>query len=863
MSATQERAWVIAATGADQPAYAGRLTRAATTVIHRITSGELDLAPTARAVGFDVLFERIRREVRTLALAEGGHLQDPMATPVMGAQPELPFFLNPRYQPHPAAEAAAAVEPATAPFLDPALDEEHFRDRAAGHGPAAGRITAGCFTGRAPQLRRLAAWMDGGGAGEVMVVTGSPGAGKSALLGLLVCAAHPGLRGVTQDLWRAAAARPSQNPELAAVHARQRALPVILRSLVAQLHFDPDLAEGALTPAGVIDAITRRAWSPVVVIDAVDEAPDHQQLVEQLLIPLARARRGDGTPACRLLVGMRPWRELGSLLDLAHRIGEVIDLDAIPSEQRRRDVGDYVTGLLELLPPHATTTYSAGRRAFANAVATTLVNPPPPAGGDKDDDTGRARWGEFLVASLYTHTISLNSADQLTDAADAARLGTSVPRTLPGVLELDLAARPSSRWRRAVLTVLAHARGAGVPRSVLPAVAAALAGQPVAPSVEQIAEELDALRFYLRTGADTDGSTLYRLFHQGLADHLRDRRDGEQVAVPGHVLEGLLATVAIVQGVRRWDLAEPYLLRHAVQHAADAGRVDELLTDPEFLVHADPITLIPALHLAEGEHARLAAAVYRVSAGEHPQRSAAQRRDVLAVDAARYGAPALLDRLVSAPGTSRSRWRPRWATGGQVTTALHTTLTGHTDAVGAVACTVLDDRPVAVTASRDHTVRIWDLTSGTPIGAPLTGHTDLVGAVACTVLDDRPVAVTTSWDHTVRIWDLETRRQMDQIDLPATFSHSLQQRPARSWRRSAGTSWSSSEPWTASHERADRRGARDREPPARHDSRPGRRRAGHPVELRAAPRSRARLRSAGRGRLLCPLPRPRHRPGRR
>jgi hypothetical protein len=58
----------------------------------RITSGELDLAPTVRAVGFDVLFERIRKEVRALALAEGGHLQDPMATPVLGAEPELPFF---------------------------------------------------------------------------------------------------------------------------------------------------------------------------------------------------------------------------------------------------------------------------------------------------------------------------------------------------------------------------------------------------------------------------------------------------------------------------------------------------------------------------------------------------------------------------------------------------------------------------------------------------------------------------------------------------------------------------------------------------------------------------------------------------
>ncbi|MFB7081104.1 hypothetical protein ACFCYO_27175, partial [Streptomyces sp. NPDC056308] len=87
-------------------------------------------------------------------------------------------------------------------------------------------------------------------------------------------------------------------------------------------------------------------------------------------------------------------------------------------------------------------------------------------------------------------------------------------------------------------------------------------------------------------------------------------------------------------------------------------------------------------------------------------------------------------------------------------------LTGHTGAVCAVATAVVDGRPVAVTGSVDETVRVWDLTTGQPIGEPLTGHTGAVCAVATAVVDGRPVAVTGSVDETVRVWDLATGQQV-------------------------------------------------------------------------------------------------------
>ncbi|MGP4112360.1 WD40 repeat domain-containing protein, partial [Streptomyces sp. 4N509B] len=202
-------------------------------------------------------------------------------------------------------------------------------------------------------------------------------------------------------------------------------------------------------------------------------------------------------------------------------------------------------------------------------------------------------------------------------------------------------------------------------------------------------------------------------------------------------------------GRRLWHLAPPYLLRHAAQHAADAGRLDELLTDGEFLVHADPHVLPGVLrHHATSERARLSAAVYRASWGVHHSLTSDARRQLLSIDAARLSHPLLREHL-----RSDSHWQVRWATDQQVSTSLVDTLTGHTSSVWAVAIAELDGRPHAVTTSDDHTVRVWDLTTGTTTHT-LTGHTNAVTAIA--ELDGRPHAVTTSDDHTVRVWDLTT-----------------------------------------------------------------------------------------------------------
>lgn len=86
-------------------------------------------------------------------------------------------------------------------------------------------------------------------------------------------------------------------------------------------------------------------------------------------------------------------------------------------------------------------------------------------------------------------------------------------------------------------------------------------------------------------------------------------------------------------------------------------------------------------------------------------------------------------------------------------------LTGHTGRVWDVAATLMDGRPVAVTAGADHSVRSWDL-SPAPAGRHRGGHTGSVLAIAAAVFNGSSVALTAGADHTLRAWDLDTGQQV-------------------------------------------------------------------------------------------------------
>ncbi|MFE1499971.1 hypothetical protein ACFW89_33415, partial [Streptomyces albidoflavus] len=136
--------------------------------------------------------------------------------------------------------------------------------------------------------------------------------------------------------------------------------------------------------------------------------------------------------------------------------------------------------------------------------------------------------------------------------------------------------------------------------------------------------------------------------------------------------ERLLRSVpSAVDGRPTWRVAAPYLLRHAAQHAANAGRAGELLEDSEFLVHGEPSAVNSILGRAASDSARLAAAVYRTSYGIHRGLEPFDRRQVLALDAARFHAAQLAEVFAR-----EGDWKPLWATGSQVSAGSTAILTG-------------------------------------------------------------------------------------------------------------------------------------------------------------------------------------------
>ncbi|WP_167519009.1 WD40 repeat domain-containing protein [Streptomyces chryseus] len=785
MDVPERRAWVLAATGPRDQAFGYRLSHALVRVLAKYRDLEVRFDPSVRYIPSPTVWREIDRTVGDLTTQDNGLAQKVITSlvPSHADLSHLRFFPNPSY--NPGSGPFTGLPSEIARLADWAADPEHFMRRAGGAEPVHRSWDKGYFSGREMELGELSPWLDDSTAAPgLRVVTGKPGAGKSALLGVLVCAAHPRLREHTELLWRGLDdLAPGKNDRIAVVHARRLGLDQIVGSLACQLRHiggsagrsEPDSEDTGSTsnPVDHLLSLLPDDGPPVtVIIDALDEAVRPEDITATFLLPLAQQARAPRN-RLRLLVGTRDDLRSRSLLAFARDQGACTDLSAAEPESVCRSVTTYVKRLLTTDGcPYADGARRAARDALAQAIAERLTGQGRHDGSAEAEET--LQWGEFLTAGLYVHY--LLATEEPRDAPqEAAALGRAVPRSLPALLELDLQRHTGQPLLRPVLTALAFAQGRGMPESVLAHAAAAFTttGDSRPLPHKKLHALLDGeARFYLRRDVDEDGKTLYRFFHEGLAEWLRDnariwplREVGDTDvtgSIPlrpaGQLYERLMDCVPRDgSGRKQWQWAGPYLLRHTAQHAVDAGFLDDLIQDSGFLVYADPHAMADALARARSEQARLNAAVYRASWGVHHALSPEARRQLLALDAARFRNEELQADL---PGDAD--WNVRWATGSQVSPELVRTLTGHTGEVGGVAVARLEGRPHAITGSPDGSVRVWDLTTGIQT-RELTGHTGWVGGVAVAQLEGRPHAITGSTDRSVRVWDLTTGIQTREL----------------------------------------------------------------------------------------------------
>lgn len=756
MEDADRKVWVVGAAGHGSAAYEGRFSQAVATTLRRMAKGALDVHPSLKHVPVRVFAAGVQRELDRLCVVDGATLPQKLEmTPQFHPVDHAPaFFQNPRYRSEYGDTVLAVREGALSTFLrdlDPAFDPVHYLSRATGD-PNRRSITGQCyFTGRGEQLAELSAWIDGveGHKGNLRVVTGSPGVGKSALIGMLVCAAHPKLKPLaTGVMSRVSPDRlPSVNDRFIAVHARGLSLNEVIDSLARQLSIKQPTGKRWKPRDFCFEVINRQEGVPVVVLDALDEATEPEAILNQLLLPLTQMRGRSGTDGCRLLVGVRPWQQFEPLFVAARESGGLVDLDQIQPEQVRQELEQYSRALFA----GATRYGGPERRAFRAEAADTIAKALTKA------DMG----GRFLVAGLYVHFLTTLPAEQVTTSTVAEQ----VPRSLGDVLELHLCGlKDGQDWLRPVLAALGRAKGEGMSRRLLACAARAFvpdtdpAGMPLTGPPETVVEEvLSLISFYLRTTAGPDGMTVYRFFHQALADHMEahPHSPGEQPVEAAALVER--AYEALLDAERPsphhrtdWRNADPYLLRHLVEHAVEAGRADELLVDSEFLAHADARHLVPLLDNADGEPARLMASAYRTSGPHHLAASPYQRRQLISVDVARWGDVQTSADVMCHPDAPPPAWTCVAATCSGIRTSYLGALHGHEEPVRKLLMAKTSEQLV-VSLGEDRTVRVWDITTFEQQACVAADADD----IATAVIAGEEVVVTLNLNGgLIRMWDL-------------------------------------------------------------------------------------------------------------
>lgn len=590
------------------------------------------------------------------------------------------------------------------------------------------------FRGRRAALLQLVRWLDRPNPDrQVLVITGSPGVGKSAVLGRIVTTADATARAMLPPADDAVKA--TVGSVHCAVHAKGKtALEVaeeIARAASARLPSDL----GDLAPA-VRDVLGQQARGKFnVIIDALDEAASPEQaraIIDKLVLPIAKTCADLGA---QVVVGTRRSDDGGDLLDRFADVAAILDLDDAQYFEME-DLADYALASLQLVGDQREgNPYADQRRALPLADRIAAMS-------------GR----NFLVAGLIARAHGLHDDEP------------AVPEELSFTATVEMALfayiqRISSVGdlsATSLLTAVAFAESPGLPAELWALVVEAMTGKQIAPEDLMAFARSSAANFLVESGTHAGAigqgrgpATVYRLFHQALNDTLLRARSAE---VSRAADERVLALALTGYGRQNgWIDVPDYLLRSLPGHASIGGVVDDLLCDDSYLLHADLRRLLEVADKATSAQGQQRAQLLRLT----PQASISGPPE----RAALFSITEVLDDLGSTyrEGTGRGPYHALWASV-QPRREQHAVLEDHQGTVTGVCALSVGNRRLLASASGDGIIRIWDPQTG-ELRSTLEGHKGPVNAVCPVTIDGQQFIASGSRDHTVRIWIPQTGAQ--------------------------------------------------------------------------------------------------------
>ncbi len=604
------------------------------------------------------------------------------------------------------------------------------------------------FTGRQEALRRIVTWLtDPAGNRPGLVVAGAPGSGKTAVLGLIASLADPRHHS----------------------HVPKERVGVDADALPPPDSFSAVIYAAGLSAEVISDALahaTRRAGTstPVVLIDAVDEADEPKLLVDSVLKPLLL----DGS--ARLLLGIRtePAAELSDLCDEVDLDGDFADpegmrshvehvlLQATEASPFRQVPAETVSQVAEDIARVAGPSFLVGR-LLAQMLAGRAE--PPDLHPGWDAELPRLP-GEILERDLterftreHYRRIRQERAERL-DREQAEQVDREQAEQLDRE-QAERLGREQAERAFDLLRPLAFAEGNGSPDEDI---WAGLAGR----MAERTYDYADVLwlREYVGSYAvrSTDqGHDVYQPHHLSLAEHLRHVSDPR--AVHRHFVDFLVDHTPVrADGTRDWERAGFYTRAYLATHIAKAGGhqvLDELMLDPGYLLGAIPHRLLGALdgHRLPTDRdmseVRAAINAYRQAAADFRRSAPVLWPAALDLAVRTHRARTLRSRM--SPVSAASPWKARWVDmrprrSGYTLTKLSGEVTRMS------AFRYAGDQHLAI-ASDAGEIEVWNVDANRPvITGTITGDKHITGLD--TAVGNGRVFMATSSATRVHLWDV-------------------------------------------------------------------------------------------------------------